>query len=180
MAVDDRPIRDLVEQVVTTAGYDLEQLTITAAGRRRQVKVVIDRDEGVDLDQAADLSRAISEQLDGLEDNDGAASPLGSAPYVLEVTSPGIGRALTLPRHFRRAHARLLSITTSDGEEFQGRVRGTDAERVELLVDPHGTTPRSVAFTDIAKAKVEVEFNPPPAAVLALLGQNDDQDEEKA
>ncbi len=177
MPVDDRPIRELVEQVVTAAGYDLEQLTVTTAGRRRQVKVVVDSDSGVDLDAAAELSRSLSDALDRLESGTGEATPFGSAPYVLEVTSPGIGRPLTLPRHFRRARGRLLSLTTTGGEQLLGRVRRADEDGIELLVGPSGVTPRRLAYADLAKARVEVEFATPSAAVLALLEQDDESKE---
>jgi ribosome maturation factor RimP len=169
MASADQPrLREVVDAVVSGAGYDLEELTVVAAGRRRLLRVVIDSDNGVDLDDAADVSRHISAQLDELEAD--AADPMGGAAYTLEVTSPGIGRPLSLPRHFRRARGRLLAITTSDGESFVGRVlRGGDQE-VDLLVGKSGTEPRSLEYAAIARAKVEVEFSAPSAAVLALLG----------
>src|SRR3954468_23916120 len=93
-------LRELVDSVVSRAGYDLEELTVVAAGRRRLLRVVVDSDVGVDLDEAAGVSRDISAALDELAD---ATDPMGAAPYTLEVTSPGIGRPLTQPRHFRRA-----------------------------------------------------------------------------
>ena len=73
--------------------------------------MVIDSDAGVDLDAAAEVSTALSARLD-----EGVADEVfGEAAYTLEVTSPGIGRPLTLPRHFRRATGRIVSITQSTG-----------------------------------------------------------------
>lgn len=164
-SADEARLRDVVDAVVTRAGYDLEELTVVAAGRRRMLRVVIDRDAGVDLDDAAAVSRDISAELDELD----AADPMGSAAYTLEVTSPGIGRPLTLPRHFRRARGRLLVITAVDGGTSTGRVRRADDERVELLVGKAGTDRVAVPYTAIARAKVEVEFTSPSPAVLALL-----------
>src|SRR3954468_24237916 len=89
-------LTEWVGPVVAGAGYDLEELVVTPAGRRSVVRVVVDRDEGVTLDDIADVSRAVSAALD---DNDG---DLGPTPYVLEVTSPGVDRPLTDPRHWRR------------------------------------------------------------------------------
>ena len=170
-------LREVVESVVSRAGYDLEELTVVAAGRRRMLRVVIDSDVGVDLDDAAAVSRDISAELDGLAES---TDPMGAAAYTLEVTSPGIGRPLTLPRHFRRARGRLLSITGTDGSVIQGRVRLAGDLTVDLLVGRSGTEPRTLDYETIAKAKVEVEFSAPSAQVLALLdaetAQKFDQD----
>ena len=93
-----------IEPVVGAAGYDLEELVVTPAGRRSVVRVVVDRDSGVTLDDIAEVSRAVSAVLD---ENDG---DLGRAPYVLEVTSPGVDRPLTEPRHWRRNTGRLVTV----------------------------------------------------------------------
>src|ERR1700712_2886608 len=170
-------LREVVESVVSRAGYDLEELTVVAAGRRRLLRVVIDSDLGVDLDDAAAVSRDISAELDGLEES---GDPMGAAAYTLEVTSPGIGRPLTLPRHFRRARGRLLSITGTDGSVLVGRVLLAGDRTVDLLVGRSGTEPRTLDYEAIARAKVEVEFSAPSAHVLALLdaetAQKFDQD----
>src|SRR3954465_12168250 len=92
-----------IEPVVGAAGYDLEELVVTPAGRRSIVRVVVDRDEGVTLDDIAECSRAVSAVLD---ENDG---DLGRTPYVLEVTSPGVDRPLTDPRHWRRNTGRAVT-----------------------------------------------------------------------
>jgi len=162
---DERRLRAVVEQVTARAGFDLEDLTVQAAGRRRIVRVVIDADDGVSLDDAAAVSRAISEALDADEDD-----PMGSAPYALEVTSPGIGRPLTLPRHFRRARTRLLAITTTDGLALIGHLLEATDTGVVLLTGKSGTDRVDVPFDTIAKAKVEVEFGRPSATVCELLG----------
>jgi ribosome maturation factor RimP len=129
--------------------------------------VVIDGDDGVTLDAAADVSRAISERLDAA----GEADPTGSAPYTLEVTSPGVGRPLTLPRHFRRARTRLVSVTTADGRETAGHVLGVDDSAVTLVLSGRkGVSQVAIPLAEITRARVEVEFSPPSAAVLGLLG----------
>jgi ribosome maturation factor RimP len=165
---DERRLRAVVEQVTARAGVDLEDLTVHAAGRRRIVRVVIDGDDGVSLDDAAAVSRAISDVLDADQDD-----PMGSAPYALEVTSPGIGRPLTLPRHFRRARTRLVSITTTDGHALTGHVLDATDTGLALLTGKSGTDRVDVSFDTIARAKVEVEFSAPSAAVRELLGISD-------
>ncbi len=164
---DEGRLRDVVTEVVGRAGYDLEELLVRSAGRRMVVKVVIDADDGVTLDAAADVSRAISARLDEAGD----ADPTGSAPYTLEVTSPGVGRPLTLPRHFRRARTRLVALTTNNGTQLTGHVLAVDDATVTMVLSGRrGTSQQQIPIADIAGACVEVEFSPPPAAVLHLLG----------
>ncbi|MBA3523862.1 MAG: ribosome maturation factor RimP [Geodermatophilaceae bacterium] len=142
----------VVDPLVRAAGYDLEQLVVTPAGRRILVRVVVDGDT-LTLDDVATLSRDLSEALDG-EVDDG----FGATAYVLEVTSPGVDRPLTLPRHWRRAAGRLVSIKLGGGaqETVKGRVRSSDDHGVLLDVDG---VDRTVAFTDVSSARVEVEFS---------------------
>ncbi len=164
---DERRLREVVAEVTDRAGYDLEELVVRSAGRRRVVRVVVDADQGVSLDAAAEISRAISQRLD----DSGADDPTGSLPYTLEVTSPGIGRPLTMPRHFRRARTRLGVLVTVDGRELSGHVLEVTDTAVRLVVSgKKGISEVEVPFTGIDRAKVEVEFNRPPAAVLELLG----------
>src|SRR5688572_28096970 len=99
-------LRSLLEPVVGAARLDLEEVNVTPAGRRRLLRVVVDGDGGVDLDRLALVSRSVSEVLD---DSDA----MGSQPYVLEVTSPGVDRPLTEPRHWRRAASRLVRAELS-------------------------------------------------------------------
>jgi ribosome maturation factor RimP len=165
MASADERWRDEAERVVTAAGFDLEDFSVVSAGRRRLVRVVVDSDSGVGLDVAAELSRALSAAYDDLDEAQGGTAPA----YTLEVTSPGIGRPLTAPRHFQRARGRLVSLTRADGRAEQVRVLGVTDDGVDVLTGPAGTTRGHIAFDDISKAKVEVEFAAPPAAVTALL-----------
>ncbi len=171
-STDQARLHEVVDSVVSGAGYDLEELTVVAAGRRRMLRVVIDSDAGVDLDDAATVSRDISAELDAFGDS---SDPMGAAAYTLEVTSPGIGRPLTLPRHFRRARGRLLSITRTDGTVLIGRVVRAGDSTVDLLVGTSGLDPYSLDYAAIARAKVDVEFSAPSARVLALLGAETSQ-----
>src|SRR3954462_10521395 len=107
--------RDVLDPRGTGAGYDLEDVTVPAAGRRSVVRVVVDQDGGIDLDAVAEVSRAVSDALDG-------SDATGSAPYTLEVTSPGVDRPLTEPRHWRRAVGRRVSAQVRDQCSVTGRV----------------------------------------------------------
>jgi ribosome maturation factor RimP len=139
-------LRELVEPVVTTAGYDLEEIAATAAGRRSVVKVVVDRDGGVDLDAVAEVSRAISEVLD-------ASDVTGDSAYTLEVTSPGVDRPLTEPRHWRRNIGRLVETGKTTG-----RITDVSDDGVVLEVDGQHET---VSFGELAPGKVVLEFSRP-------------------
>ncbi len=157
--------REVARRVAGEAGYDLEDFAVVAAGRRRVVRVVVDSDDGVALDAAAEISRALSAAFDELDAAQGDSEP----PYTLEVTSPGIGRPLTEPRHFRRARGRLLSVTLTDGSSVQARVLGITDTGVDVLGGRNGIEPAHLPFDSISRARVEVEFSPPSAAVTALL-----------
>jgi ribosome maturation factor RimP len=152
-----------IEPVVDAAGYDLEELVVTPAGRRSVVRVVVDRDAGVTLDDIAEVSRAVSAALD---ENDGH---LGRAPYVLEVTSPGVDRPLTEPRHWRRNTGRLVSVAVgSPGqvEQVTARVLEVGDDGVWLAVETPGKpgarkrppTRRQVPWQQLGAGRVQVEF----------------------
>jgi ribosome maturation factor RimP len=152
-------LHGVLEPIVTAAGFELDQLDVRAAGRRHTVKVVVDSDEGVGLDDIATVSRAVSGELDRHEH-------LLGGSYTLEVTSPGVDRPLTLPRHWRRAHLRQVAVRLHDGATFTGRVGRAGAEAVTVLVDGRR---REVRYADVAHAGVQVEFRQVPEAEVALL-----------
>ncbi len=146
-------------EAVATIGFDLDSLDVQQAGRRRLVKVVVDGDDGVDLDDVARASRAVAAVLDEQD-------AVLAGPYTLEVTSPGVDRPLTCGRHWRRARMRLVKLRDHAGGVRLGRVGDCDEHGVRLLID--GALQR-VQYSDIAHAKVEIEFRQPPASELALL-----------
>lgn len=137
----------LLGPAVTATGFDLEDVTVSPAGKRRVVRVVVDRDGGVDLDDVAEVARAVSDLLDADPD-------LLDGAYVLEVTSPGVDRPLTEPRHWRRAQGRLVTATLAD-ETVTGRVTASTDTDVTLDVD--GTV-RTLLQAEVTRAVVQVEF----------------------
>ncbi len=141
----------LIEPVVARSGYELEEVKVSPAGRRSLVRVVVDGDDGVDLDDVADVSRAISSVLD---EHDGI---MGQAPYVLEVTSPGVDRPLVSPRHWRRAVGRLVRLPR-EGGDTEGRVVSVDDAGVVL---DQGGDRHSYRYDEVRDARVQVEFNRP-------------------
>ncbi|MCO1654444.1 ribosome maturation factor RimP [Pseudonocardia humida] len=152
-------LRDVLEPLVAAAGFELDQLDVRAAGRRHTIRVVVDSDTGVDLDDIAVLSRTVSAELDGNEH-------LVGGSYTLEVTSPGVDRPLTGARHWRRAHLRQVAVRLHDGTQLTGRVGAAGDHAVTLLVD--GKL-RELRYDDVAHAGVQVEFKPAPAAEVRML-----------
>lgn len=147
--------RDLLEPVVApiveSQNFDLEDLKVSQAGRRRLVRIIVDADGGVDLDQCAEVSRRVSRAFDD-------SNVMGESPYTLEVSSPGLSRPLTLPRHWRRATGRLVRLTDIDGGTVEGRVSKAGDDSVVLDVSGQS---HEINYADIRKARVQVEFRAP-------------------
>ena len=151
MSAPGARLASLLRPVLEAAGADLEDLSVSPAGRRRVVRVVVDRDGGVSLDDVAELSRLLSEALDDVEAREPAL--LGGA-YVLEVSSPGVDRPLTEPRHWRRNVGRLVTAHLADGAPHTGRL--TEAADGEVLLGD-----RRLLLAEVVRGQVQVEFNPP-------------------
>jgi len=148
-------LAELVRPVVEATGYDLEGLTVTAAGRRSVVRILVDRDGGVSLDDVAEVSRALGDALDTADE---AEPGLLGPSYVLEVSSPGVDRPLTEPRHWRRNVGRLVTATVRDGAAVTGRV--VSADEVALTLDIDGAE-RRLDYPQLASGAVQVEFSRP-------------------
>ena len=161
-SVDEDRIADVIRPVVAAAGMDLESVRVTAAGRRRLLRVVVDSDRGVSLDDAAAVSRQLSAALD-------TVAVMGDFPYTLEVSSPGVDRPLTDLRHWRRAVGRLVRVTVTDSggaRAVTGRISAADADGVTLDVegDPK---PRRFPYALLGPGAIQVEFGHPPSELGA-------------
>jgi ribosome maturation factor RimP len=155
--VDEGSVADVIRPVIAAAGMDLESVRVSAAGRRRLLRVVVDSDQGVSLDDAAAISRKLSAALD-------AAPVMGDFPYTLEVSSPGVDRPLTDPRHWRRAMGRLVQVTAADVGPISGRVLAADADEVTLDV---GGDRRRFGYAALGAGAVQVEFGRPQSELGA-------------
>ncbi|GAB2488561.1 ribosome maturation factor RimP [Jatrophihabitans fulvus] len=149
---------ELLTPLVNEAGYDLEDVAVSRAGRRNLVRVIVDADGGIDLDAVATVSRVVSETLDAVLDGTPADPVVAQAlagSYTLEVSSPGVDRPLSEPRHWRRAAGRMVK-TDAHGRSVEGRIVTVDDSGVTLQVK--GREQR-VAWGDLGRGRVQVEFN---------------------
>ena len=158
-SLDEDRIADVIRPVVAAAGMDLESVRVTAAGRRRLLRVVVDSDRGVSLDDAATVSRELSAALD-------TVAVMGDFPYTLEVSSPGVDRPLTDRRHWRRAVGRLVQVTVTDSgssRPVSGRVAAADADGVTLDIEGDPKTRRRFPYAVLGPGAIQVEFGHPPS-----------------
>ena len=152
MALKDQ-ISELVTPAVSDLGFYLEDVHVATPGSHRIVTCIVDGDASLNLDQVTSVSRVISELLD-------EAVFMGETPFTLEVTSPGVDRPLTQPRHFAKNVDRLLKIVKVDGSEVSGRILSNTDHSVTLTVTlKKEVTEQTVPLADIKRAVVEIEFN---------------------
>ena len=146
-------ITDLISPAVTEAGFFLEEVQIASPGSHRIVTCVVDGQTPLNLDQVTVASRLISELLD-------AAEFMGETPFTLEVTSPGVDRPLTQPRHWTKNLTRLIKVTLSDGTITTGRLTEFNEINATLVENIKGRLKEhTVIFADVKRAVVEIEFN---------------------
>ncbi|MFC9133253.1 ribosome maturation factor RimP [Streptomyces sp. NPDC057099] len=148
-------LRELLEPLVSSQGLDLEEIEVDSVGRKRVLRVVVDSDTGADLDQIADVSRALSAKLD-------ESNAMGEGEYTLEVGTPGAERLLTEHRHYVRATDRLVKFQLAEDGELIARILKVDDDGVDTEipgVKGRKPTARRLAFDDIVRARVQVEFS---------------------
>ena len=165
--VNDKRLAELIEPVVAAAGMDLESVRMSVAGRRRLLRIVVDGDHGVSLDDAADVSREISAMLD-------EANALGEVPYTLEVSSPGVDRPLTEPRHWRRGVGRLVKVKVAGEGTVEGRILAADADGVTLEL---AKGERRFELGELGAGAIQIEFGRIPEAEL---DESEDEDPDLA
>lgn len=160
-------VRAVIEPVVAAAGYDLEEVSVSRAGRRHVVRVLVDADGGIRLDDVAVVSRDISAALDEAEESGGEVLV---GEYQLEVGSPGVDRPLTEPRHWRRNRGRLVAVNGITG-------RVTEADDAGVVLDVDGV-PRSLAFAELGPGRVQIEFKRLDEADFGDEVDEDDTDDD--
>ncbi|WP_026553013.1 ribosome maturation factor RimP [Arthrobacter sp. H20] len=153
----------LLLPTVEQHGLFLEAVEIKSAGSERTVNVVVDLPEdqtgSVNLDLISDVAHDVSLAMDADPHDHGR-------PYSLEVSSPGVSRPLTEPRHWRRNVGRMITVRPSKGDDVTGRLLQVTDDAVRLtpqLPVKKGMKPKTgealtLLFTDIRKGTVQVEF----------------------
>jgi ribosome maturation factor RimP len=165
--VNDKRLAELIEPVTAAVGLDLESVRMSVAGKRRLLRIVVDGDHGVSLDDAADVSREISAMLD-------EADALGEVPYTLEVSSPGVDRPLTEPRHWRRGVGRLVKVKVAGEGTVEGRILAADADGVTLEL---AKGERRFDLGELGAGAIQIEFGRIPEAEL---DESEDEDPDLA
>ena len=146
-------ITELVQPTVESAGFFLEDVHVLSPGNHRIITCIVDGQTPLNLDQVTSVSRNISELLD-------TADFMGETAFTLEVTSPGVDRPLTLPRHWQKNLKRLVKVVNLDGSVVSGRISAVEESHVILIEDIKGKSKEhTVAFADVKRATVEIEFN---------------------
>lgn len=150
----------ILTQPLSDNGLDLEDVEVSNAGRRQLIRVLLDKDGGVTLDDIARATTVVSDLLDRHD-------ALDDHPYTLEVTSPGVDRPLTEPRHWRRNIGRLVHVHPREGADFTGRIVEAGDESATVDVDAKR---RDVLYAEVAKARVQIEFNRSRTAAVGSAG----------
>ena len=152
MALKDQ-ISEHITPALHKAGYFLEDVNLVSPGQHRIVTVIVDGESALNLDQVTVASKLVSELLD-------EATFMGETPFTLEVTSPGIDRPLTLPRHFAKNIDRLLKVTKTDGVVVTGRIlANTDSDLTLSVTEKKDVKEVVISLGDVKRAQVEIEFN---------------------
>ncbi|MEY3890107.1 MAG: hypothetical protein RLY62_289 [Actinomycetota bacterium] len=133
-----------ITPALTALGFYLEDLNISSAGKRSLLTVIVDADRHLSLDEVTQATKAISEIVENIP-------ALGATPFTLEVTSPGVDRPLTKPRHWRKNINRLVKIILQDGKEIKGRIKS--ASEISATIDEV-----EISYADIKRANLEIEF----------------------
>ena len=152
MALKDS-LLELLTPAVENAGFFLDEVQITSPGNHRTVICVVDGIKPLNMDEVTSVSRVISEILD-------QTPVMGEEAFTLEVTSPGVDRPLTLPRHWTKNLTRLIKITLNDGNVITARLNEFNESHAQLVENIKGRMKNhEIAFADIKRAVVEIEFN---------------------
>ena len=144
-------VHRLVGPVFLSEGLELVEVEYRREARGWVLRLYVDKEGGITLDDCAQISREIGRNLD-VED-------FIATPYILEVSSPGLTRSLKTEKDFMKYRDRLVKVRTNQPVEnrrqFMGRLRGVGEERIQIEVDGKVFL---VPLSFIAKANLDIEF----------------------
>ncbi len=169
-----RALEDVVEPVIETMGFSLCHIEWAGQSRRRILRVYLDHERGVTLDDCAKMNRILGNALDAAElaPDAGMLAKLLGAPYVLEVSSPGLERPLSKRSHFEQFLGRKVTVRThepliegSKQRTFHGQIEAIqpdprrpddDREGLLLIRDDEKTT-HEIGLSRIRRANLVYE-----------------------
>ncbi|KPK36219.1 MAG: hypothetical protein AMK70_03115 [Nitrospira bacterium SG8_35_1] len=144
-------VTDLIEPVIESLGIELDELEFKRMKGKALLRVFIDREGGVTIDDCERVSREIEAVLD-VED------PIPYS-YVLEVSSPGLDRPLRKPEDFRKysgSRARVITIDPIEKQNFfVGQIVEAGDSDIRILLQKDRTI--TIPYENISKARLEVE-----------------------
>lgn len=145
----ENAIRDAITPAISAQNLYLEALQVSTAGKHRMIRILVDGEKALSLDEVTAITKPISEILDSVTE-------LGERPFTLEVSSPGVDFPLTLPRHWRKNQGRLVGFTVKGDEKISGRITESTDNAVTIALKKGGA--REFALSDITNANIEIEF----------------------
>jgi ribosome maturation factor RimP len=144
-------VRKLANPILSNDGIELVEVEYRREARGWVLRLYVDREGGITLEDCARISQEIGRNLD-VED-------FIVTPYNLEVSSPGLTRSLKSEKDFMKYRDRLVKVTTTqpigNRRQFKGRLRGVLGNQVQVEMD--GAVVQ-IPLSDIAKAHLEIEF----------------------
>jgi ribosome maturation factor RimP len=148
-------IAGMLAPVLEPLGLELFDVELTGTGRAAVLKVLVDRDGGVDLDAITAATQALSPVLD--------AHDVVVGPYALEVSSPGLERPLRRREHFERAIGATVSVKhrIADGSVVRERGTLTAADEAQVTVEIEGA-PHAITYDDVVQARTVFDWGPTP------------------
>jgi len=159
MAQQSERLAAVLGPVVRDLGLELYDIDVVGSNRSRTLRVLVDRDGGVDLDAITSVTEALAPVLEA----DAEVAKALPGAYLLEVSSPGLERPLRTPAHFQRAVGNAVSLKSRDAEGAVDRRRGVlvaaDDDGIEIEIE--GARDR-VAYEDIVASHTVFEWGPAP------------------
>ena len=153
MSIIEDKVESLALEVGRNLGYDVEDLELLGSGRRMIIRISIDREGGVGMDDCAEFSRDFAALMDVEDPIEGR--------YTIEVGSPGLDRPLKKPAHWKKCIGKLARVELLDPIEGQdvimGRIEGIDQDdRVTLALEDGSS--EQLTLDEIKRARLEVEL----------------------
>ncbi len=154
MGIIEDKIEALALEVGRNLGYEVDDVEMLGSGRRMMVRISIDREGGVGMDDCAEFSRDFSALMD-VED------PIAGR-YTLEVGSPGLDRLLRKPAHWKKCIGKLARVVLLDPIEGQdvitGRIEAFDDSQDRVTLALESGKSEQVTLDEIKRARLEVEL----------------------